>query len=541
MRKVKQLFFLCAFLFLLYPAHVKAQESTDTEGQADIEKIEKQEKSSNANFNVYANLIGSGGYYFGQSSPKGGVDAWVNARIDGNFGKTVSYFLDIGVGLVYAERTNLGTWPIKVGSDEEEVVYTNPWGYFPYTYRSAWGGFVFPLTALQANGPTGWPENPSIGFDILSEISGSAFDGIIEWSIGRNEREVAAVVEGSSLALNKFAQPFLGIDMQFNLFPGFSWYALTGMLEYYSSKGIYTSPMTFQNGFFLSMFSFNFREFIQIDAGSSVIYPKRFELGYLFPFTVPILYKNIGDMDNIGIFGNIKIQYPGFGFLWFSLFVDEMNFEKEFFTLDREMYAYQAGLQFLLPVFLSSSITFSYTKIEPYTYTHQKEEVPFYSQPMEQAYTNHGYGLGYYLPPNSDEIKLVFDATITPQIVFNTQFQIIRHGADYGSSMVDGSSYISELKETERSSDPALRKYFLHDGAYQWMHIIKAGVGWKLPGLPIPVSLYGEAGALLSYFTNIEQGKANSGTKYPYSVIDTPEYPKSSAIIVKIGIKASLR
>jgi hypothetical protein len=523
--------FVCAFcLFTLNIGNVQAQ----TDGNADNRK--------NISFNLYSILNGAGAYYIEQSEFKGGFDAWVNARIDGKVGKSISFFADIGVALLYAERRDLGEWDIKVGSTEKARVYSQPLAYFPYSYQSPWGGFIFPLNALDSAGPAGWPDYPAIGFDITSEIAGSLFDRVVEWSIGRIEREAAAPAEGYSLALNKAAQPFLAYDLQLNLLPGLSIYSLAGILEYFASAaGIYSSSSTFQNGFSLFNISYNFRDYVYIDVGSSVIWPKRFEMGYLYPFTIPILYKNIGEYDNMTMFGNLKLQYPDVGFVWFSLFVDEMSFEGSFFNLDREMYAFQAGARYFIPSLSSASITVSYTKIEPYCYTHQKEKTPWYDQPMEQAYLNHGYNLGYYLPPNSDEIKVAFTVMPASRVAVNAEFQMIRHGADYGSGMVDGSSFLSELKGEGRNTDPSLQKYFLHDGAYQWLYIVKAGAKWDLGGLPFPLSLYGDAGAVFSYYTDIEPGKNNSGQSYPYSIIDTSEYPKSTGIIINLGIKASLR
>jgi len=124
-------------------------------------------------------------------------------------------------------------------------------------------------------------------------------------------------------------------------------------------------------------------------------------------------------------------------------------------------------------------------------------------------------------------------------LVTHLQYQMIRHGADYGSGEVDGSSLLSELDPDGRGSNLILRRFFLHDGAYQWMHIIKAGLEWNLPKLP--VALYGEAGVVISYFTNIEEEANVTGSAHPYFVIDTPEYPKSTGFIIKIGVKVFSR
>jgi hypothetical protein len=216
--------------------------------------------------------------------------------------------------------------------------------------------------------------------------------------------------------------------------------------------------------------------------------------------------------------------------------LDEARFQKDIGELDRTPLAYQAGLNFTLPVLPFSSFKFSYTKVNPYCYTHISIFVPYYrNNAMQQAYINNGVSLGYYTPPNSDE--LLFSLKTMPKKNLSTylQYQLIRHGADYGSSAVDGSNLLSELDPDGRDgSNPVLKKFFLKDGAYQWMHIIKAGIEWSLPSLP--VTFFGEAGINYSYFTNTEE-KANSGAAHSYSRIDTEEYPKSTGFMVKLGVR----
>jgi len=115
------------------------------------------------------------------------------------------------------------------------------------------------------------------------------------------------------------------------------------------------------------------------------------------------------------------------------------------------------------------------------------------------------------------------------------QYQLIRHGADFGSSSVDGSNLQSELDYPGINSNQSeLKRFFLRDGAYQWYHIIKTGVEWDIPRLPI--SLFGEAGMVISYFTNID-GEANSGEPSSYSRINTSEYPEQQSFIIKLGFK----
>jgi hypothetical protein len=501
--------------------HVQNETSGGTELSAEI--------------SVSSQLSGSGAVYFEQNEYYGGFDTWLDARVRGDVGEAFSYSFEIGVGLLSAGRPYLGKYRYKAGGNETVDIYGSPLSYFPYAYSGRWDGFIFPVGELNAGGPDGWPDGVSIGFSLLCEISGSVFDDTLFWSIGRKRHEWAAMVQGGSLVLNETAQPFFGFDLSFQPFPWFGFSSLTGTLEYFDANGIQTSSQTFQNAFSLSLAYFDFAKFLHIDFGTSSVWPKRFEPGYLFPLIDNMLYQNnIGDFDNIGFFGNLKLKKSGLGFIWASFFIDELNFEENFFILDREMYAWQCGLEVLLPGLPFALLDFSYTKIEPYCYTHQKVDVPWYAAPMEEAYTSHGYGLGYYLPPNSDEIKLRFQTMPAGGTRVKAQFQMIRHGADYGERAVDGSSYLSELAENGRSSDPRLRKFFLRDGAYQWFHIIRGGLVHSPRRLPIELSL--ELGMVFSYWTDID-GSPNDGASHAYHRVDTEQYPGRTGVIASLGLR----
>ena len=174
--------------------------------------------------------------------------------------------------------------------------------------------------------------------------------------------------------------------------------------------------------------------------------------------------------------------------------------------------------------------------VNPYCYTHNRNFNPWYggNLAMATSYTNNGASLGYYLPPNADEILVRLTAMPLKNISAHLQYQLIRHGADFGPNAVDGSNLLSELDPDDRATKPVLKRYFLRDGAYQWSHIARVGGEWNLPGLP--VALTGEVGTVISYFTNIE-GAANDGSAHGYAITDTVDYPKSTGFIVKLGVR----
>lgn len=116
---------------------------------------------------------------------------------------------------------------------------------------------------------------------------------------------------------------------------------------------------------------------------------------------------------------------------------------------------------------------------------------------------------------------------------------MVRHGAEYGSRAVDGSSLNSQLDTTGRNDKegkPELWKHFLHDGAYQWQHIVKIGGDYNLEGFNIPVKLFCDLGLVYSYFTDID-GKPNSGQHQPIHRINTSEYPTQTRFIGTVGFK----
>ncbi|MDR2377123.1 MAG: hypothetical protein LBD96_11885 [Treponema sp.] len=494
---------------------------------------------------VEVDIEASAGLYPGDT--RYGTETWVNTFFAGDIGRHVSYGFSFSGGIIRVPREKLGRYHIyydgyvnppsgEAYQDRVIDTYGQPLTHFPYSYKKKWDSSVYFFDNLSDY--SSWPYDFAGVYGMGAEISASFLEGGLFFRAGRFEHDWGSLPAGSSLALNQAARPFLGIEGTFAPVSWFSISSLTGFLEYYNELGIKKSSMPNQNAFTISMLNFKYKNYLFIDIGESVVWPKRFELGYISPITNSFFYQgNVGDFDNLAMFFNIKARYPGLGSMWFSFFLDEASIQGDMFILDRTMVSYHGGLQYSLPFLPFASIVLSYTRIEPYCYTHTTIDVPWYRVPMEEAYTNNGVGLGYYLPPNADELLLRFEAKPWQRGSAHFQYQMIRHGADYGTSAVDGSSLVSELDPDGRSSNPVLRKYFLHDGAYQWYHVLKLGGGHSFePRGVVPFRLTAEAGLVFSQFSNID-GPANSGTSSPYHMIDTVEYPRQLGFVFTLGIK----
>jgi hypothetical protein len=499
-----------------------------------------------ANLGLSADIEGSTGLYFYTSGDEYniGTEIWLEAYLNGDLGDNASYNFNFAGGLMQAPRKYLDKYNIYYegfenvdGSEYQNdtvKVYSEPLTHFPYSYRKRWDGSVFFLTSLSSYGY--WPDTIAGGYGLLSEITASFLENRLIVRAGRLSREWGSSPQGSSLSFNSAARPFFGIEAAFSPASWFSIASLTGALEYFNTEGIKYSAMTFQNAFSITMLQFNYKNYLFFDFTDAVIFPKRYEPGYMAPIINNFLYQNnVGDFDNMAMSFNLKAQYPGFGNVWVSFFMDEMNFLSDILTLDRQMFALQGGLTFFLPFLSFSSIKLSYTAMNPYCYTHNRNFTPWYGDNrMETAYVNNGVSLGYYLPPNSDELLFRLSTMPAKNLTANLQYQMIRHGADFGESAVDGSNLLSELDPYGRDTKDVLKRYFLQDGAYQWMHIIKLGGEWTLEKAPL--AFFWEMGAVISYFTNTAE-PANSGKAYTYEIVDTTEYPRSTAFIARIGVK----
>ncbi|MCL2599604.1 MAG: hypothetical protein FWD88_00270, partial [Treponema sp.] len=388
------------------------------------------------------------------------AEFWVHLNLAGDIGRHVSYGFYNQFGIVRAQRRFLGMYntfyegfdmgPDSYFQNRLVRVYSGPLTHFPFAYRGRWDASVYFLGQLSSM--QGWPDSVAGALSLNAELTASFLEDRLIMRMGRMRREWGSMPLGSSLTFNSAARPFLAVEAEFNPFSWFSFSSLTGILEYKNTEGISRSSMTNQNAFSIMMIQFRFRNYLFLDLIDAAIWPKRFELGYMLPITSNFLTQNnVGYFDNMALALNLMAQYPGLGSLWFSLFVDEMNFQPDMWNLARTMIAYQAGVNVPLPFLAFSSLRFSYTKINPFTYTHTRQRKPWYGDLlMETGWTNHGVALGHYLPPNSDEFLLQFRTMPARNLSTTLQYQMIRSGANFGSGAVMGSDLRSELDPSNR-------------------------------------------------------------------------------------------
>lgn len=569
--------------------YLAAYEPNDEEKKKSF--FQASVKNHNEDFPVSFNyksefeFVYSGGLYTDSDYNSFGMDNMYHVIFDGDIGKSLSYRLKGVIDFSWMPLMEIGDYFIgypwfedgiddfadgkfEEGSTEyQEIInsqrrirrYLNN-SYLPYAYKKPWSGQFYFSKNMNASGLEGWATSFGLGFTIDGEIRGSVLNNHIILGAGRIDREVAGMDEGSSLVLNAQAYPFMAVDAQFKLFDFLKFYSLTGILEYPNQDYINDDELGkigkpegvddsyfYQNAFSLNMIELDFK-YLHFDFGSSVVWPKRFDIGYIFPLANYVEYQNhIGDCDNLALFGDLKFTIPGIGSIWGSVYLDEINgLNNNPFTKTRAMFAYQAGAKCILPKLPFASVSFRYTKIEPYCYTHHSiNYTPWYDHYICENYTNNGESLGYYLPPNSDEFLLQFKIQPKMGVNLGASYQLIRHGADYGSQQVPGSNIYSELSNQNRDE---LEKYFLHDGAYNWIHILSAGGKCSL-NTKIPLSFYGNLGLMFSYFTVIDPENydrdvnGNNGNckdadfSTPIDIANTDEYPNLFGAVLTLGVR----
>ena len=489
------------------------------------------------------------------------VDSGIYFSFKGDLGRNLSYGLTVGGTFLRTPRAILGrtntfypgwTYDPNDYARRNRIIFTRsePLTYFPFTHRRNWDGSVWFLGAMDAGSFEPWPYTMAFSYFMMPEMAGSLLNGHVTYRIARLDREWASMSNNSSLVLNQSAEPFLAAEITFEPFPWVSFSGLTGVLEYDpidrerlgAGSGIKDAAMTFQNAFSINILEFNIRNFFRINFGSATVWPKRFHLGYMFPLADTFLTQNnTGDFDNSALFMNIMWQHPGLVKLWLSGFVDEISFgdiNRDFFNMTRMMIAYQVGATVHIPWFDRlgfSSLTISYSRIAPYTYSHTREIIPGYGDlRMETNWINFGRPLGHYIPPNSDELLVRFTTMPNPSSTVSFQYQMIRHGAAFGDRAVAGSSYWSELAPMGRQR---LRSFFLRDGAYQWMHIFRLQGSYSFVSANLPISVFAEMGAVYSFFTDIRGDTNSNDGPSSFRRINTPEYPRTLSFIAGFGVR----
>jgi hypothetical protein len=404
--------------------------------------------------------------------------------------------------------------------------YTTPGTFAPYQFYTNWDGHhTDPFTSGLNDGVS---NVPMVALITRDELTAQFYKGDLTLRWGKIRREWGQ--GDGSLYLSGSAHPFEGFEAHVSPVSWFNYSFTVGSLgnwfvdsyinnnlvtNEFLEDGITPNPdydpllntgITTNLGMFseqkmisIQQMSITPTDWLSLLVSSSAIWGKRFEMAYLSPLLLPFMTQEFnGDFDNVSLTLGFAMRLPKVGKVYGSLFLDETSgssFE-EIFKYARSMYAYQGGIQTPISFLPFGTMTLQYTKINPFVYAHYfEEEYSSSSVPVSLSYTNEGQNLGYFLPPNSDEIMLKIETFPKPNLLTTFKYQLIRHGTNSatdfdGDGIPDGQIYGDIYIPYDYSTGISYPfKDFLNDGVYDWSNIISLKGEYQFSNYPLTVGL----------------------------------------------------
>jgi hypothetical protein len=212
-----------------------------------------------------------------------------------------------------------------------------------------------------------------------------------------------------------------------------------------SVRGVYTRiPNKFIAAHLLSVGPFGG---LRLSLGESVIYSERpFEIGYLNPFVFLRSQEHFyRDRDNANMYASLSAN-PWRGiFLEAEFMLDDMKFSRIGKGFWGNKTAWRIGATARAFPLEAVDIGLSYTRLQPYMYTHFSDT---------NAYTHDATPLAAGgLPPNSQYVEARLSFIPVPQLVVNATIGVGEHGANVysGDSLVHNVG--GDISQTLRAGD----------------------------------------------------------------------------------------
>ncbi|HKM06616.1 MAG TPA: hypothetical protein VJ869_06460, partial [Sphaerochaeta sp.] len=226
------------------------------------------------------------------------------------------------------------------------------------------------------------------GLALSPELSATYFDGAVNLRWGSIKRDWGPAL--NNIQLSGSARTIEGLELQIDITPWLHFIVLNGSLGKFSvstigegsDKKLFFSDYfyddkpfyRFENNFSAQRIEFNPSENLTLSIYESVVWQKRFELGYLNPLSIYMFQQNnLGDIDNMlaGLDFNYTLAnkvrlYGGIG----ASELNKIGKLKAMITAPRNMLAFQAGVTVPLPIGNFSAITFQWTYLAPFFYSH---------------------------------------------------------------------------------------------------------------------------------------------------------------------------
>ena len=273
-----------------------------------------------------------------------------------------------------------------------------------------------------------------------AELSGSWYHNAIRFSFHNNRRTWG--YQPDNLTLSTHARRMPGLDLVIEPAKWLRYSMLVASTFHYANQrsgykqDIYGYDLgDVQKMLTLQMVELTPLPWLQIAVTGGNIWSKRLELAYMMPFAFPHFTQiDVGDHDNLFMGLNLAVKIPRAGKAWFNLLIDEFSFinrSQPLLKMPRNRYAWQVGWDLPLPLPLTIARV-SYTRVTPFVYTHYPETNfnTLSTRPLDMTYTHDGANIGFYLPPNSSELKINLSTLAFPDFKIELDTRYIIHGTN---------------------------------------------------------------------------------------------------------------
>ncbi len=406
---------------------------------------------------------------------------FINMFMRGDILDAISYEGEVGFGWDYI---------IKDPINDFDPFYT------PYSFNREWdAGFDSP------------PVTYYIGADIGSEL----FDDKLWVRFSRDDRDLG--MGTNDLLLSADGHDFNALEYRLRLFSWLNIYQLYGNLSHqYGASGgrishtdleTGTAPtrydeISYRKNYTLQGFELFPTEKSYFSGNAAVIWNGEIDLGYVAPLVFVFPYQNTRwNYDNLAINLTGGYLFDEFGQVYGSLMFDELSFLNDR-TANKpraSQVAYQGGYKVGIPGIPFAKMTFQYTKVEPYVYTHYLVDHPSSSYIYDTSYVNDGETLGYPLQPNSDEFFVGFESMPMLNWQFTLGYQLIRHGTNLdvkSYSALDGDlipvqGHLEDYLDYD-FEDQYADKNFTKDGVYDWTNAVTLKSVYRFSDYPAEIN-----------------------------------------------------
>ena len=285
-------------------------------------------------------------------------------------------------------------------------------------------------------------ENFNLGRESFSEISTSIANDVATIRIGTVKRDWGPGV--NNLALSGSARTMDGFELSLRPTSWFSYSVMTASLGQGALERVngveWPSENMDQAGKYSNNLSIHRAELgplygVCLGVWESVVWRKRFELSYLNPLAIYMFTQSgLGDYDNLIVGFDVKYLNPKIGEFYVAVSADEFVSFKKAFVHPRNIIAVQAGAKFSLPFGNFTELKLQGTYVSAFFGSHYQDKVPLFGDvEYTTAYVNKGQNIGYPLNPDSLEILLDFDTTLSYGIKLSVEIKDQMRSAQYAT------------------------------------------------------------------------------------------------------------